>query len=422
MAQAGSALGVDISVPAIERARELPRPRGYATSPSSRPTRRSTIFRGSVSTWRSADSDDVFAEPVAAHQHRTGAAPGWAPGDDGLAGSRSQRVGHGHPAVPDRPEGSAAIASADRIHSRWPIRRPSPGSWRLRVRRRHLHGRPRTHDFGPDVATALDWIRGFACTRETLNRLDPPPPHARSGGCARRSPRTAATKALGSIPAPGSSPLAASPPVIVVGGPADRRLDEVRLSPPSPSTAGIEGSRAGQRPRRRHSADLSDSAPGRKAIHGYLDQMWGQAMAAFQAEARRTAGQAPGPPRRREQISNHRQQEELSAPRQQARRSSSPSGTRLPYRFRPTGIHAVHRGIQQMVARPPHGTAEMAEAVLDPRTGGRYYERGVDGSECEWGQVRPATRRTALWSRGRLPRIQTPGSMTRTSRGPANSR
>ena len=27
--------------------------------------------------------------------------------------------------------------------------------------------------FGPDVATALDWIRGFACTRETLNRLDP---------------------------------------------------------------------------------------------------------------------------------------------------------------------------------------------------------------------------------------------------------
>ena len=51
---------------------------------------------------------------------------------------------------------------------------------------------------------------------------------------------------------------------------------------------------------------------GVQAIHGYLDQMWGQAMAAFQAEARRTAGQAPaGPPRPREQIGNHRQQEEL---------------------------------------------------------------------------------------------------------------
>jgi uncharacterized protein YndB with AHSA1/START domain len=33
------------------------------------------------------------------------------------------------------------------------------------------------------------------------------------------------------------------------------------------------------------------------------------------------------------------------------------------------------------------GAIEMAEAVLDPRAGGRWYERGVDGSECEWGEV-----------------------------------
>jgi len=26
--------------------------------------------------------------------------------------------------------------------------------------------------FGPDVATALDWVHGFACTREVLDRLD----------------------------------------------------------------------------------------------------------------------------------------------------------------------------------------------------------------------------------------------------------
>ena len=46
------------------------------------------------------------------------------------------------------------------------------------------------------------------------------------------------------------------------------------------------------------------------------------------------------------------------------------------------------------------GQADMAEAILEPREGGRWYERGVDGSECDWGRVRawePPHRLIVTW-------------------------
>jgi uncharacterized protein YndB with AHSA1/START domain len=49
------------------------------------------------------------------------------------------------------------------------------------------------------------------------------------------------------------------------------------------------------------------------------------------------------------------------------------------------------------------GEAEVAKVVIEPRTGGRWYEQGVDGSVCDWGEVlayEPPRRLVVEWRIG----------------------
>jgi uncharacterized protein YndB with AHSA1/START domain len=46
------------------------------------------------------------------------------------------------------------------------------------------------------------------------------------------------------------------------------------------------------------------------------------------------------------------------------------------------------------------GTANAVDAVMEPFVGGRWYERGDDGSTCDWGRVlswEPPTRLLLSW-------------------------
>lgn len=49
------------------------------------------------------------------------------------------------------------------------------------------------------------------------------------------------------------------------------------------------------------------------------------------------------------------------------------------------------------------GSSEIAEVVVEPRQNGRWFERGVDGSECPWGRVAawdPPRKVVLLWQIG----------------------
>ena len=176
MARAGRALGVDISGPAIERARELAEAQGVRNVTFEQADAQVHRFpRERFDLAISRFGTMFFAEPVAAF---TNIGRALRP-----AGRLVMMVWQAH----DRnewdmairraltgPEGSAAVASAGPD----PFSLADPPAVTAILEAAGFADITFTDVrepmyFGPDVATALDWIRGFSCTRETLNRLDP---------------------------------------------------------------------------------------------------------------------------------------------------------------------------------------------------------------------------------------------------------
>ncbi len=41
------------------------------------------------------------------------------------------------------------------------------------------------------------------------------------------------------------------------------------------------------------------------------------------------------------------------------------------------------------------GEADLADVVIEPRVDGRWYERGVNGAECDWARSSPTSRPAA---------------------------
>lgn len=75
------------------------------------------------------------------------------------------------------------------------------------------------------------------------------------------------------------------------------------------------------------------------------------------------------------------------------------------------------------------GTAPIADVLVEPRIGGRWFERGTDGSECDWGRVaawEPPGRVVLVWQIGadwaRHPDLDTDVEVVFTADGAGRTR
>jgi SAM-dependent methyltransferase len=176
IARAGGAFGVDISAPAIERARELARARGIRNAAFERADAQVCRFpQGGFDLAISRFGTMFFADPVAAFGNvgRALRPAGhlvmmvWQAHDrnEWEAAIRRSLAGPGE---------SAAVGSAG--SDPFSLGDPLAVTGILEAAGFADVAFTDVHEpvyYGRDVAAALDWVRGFACTSEALGGLDP---------------------------------------------------------------------------------------------------------------------------------------------------------------------------------------------------------------------------------------------------------
>jgi SAM-dependent methyltransferase len=185
MAYAGSALGVDISAPAVARARELARAQGignvaFECADAQRHLFPQECFDLAVSRFGSM----FFADPAAAFSNLGQALR--PAGRLVMMVWQARELNEWDVAIRQAlagPSGSAATASA----GSQAFSLADPPAVRAILEAAGFAGVTFTdvHEpvyYGPDVAAALDWVRRFACTRQALDRLD----HAGTASALRR--------------------------------------------------------------------------------------------------------------------------------------------------------------------------------------------------------------------------------------------
>jgi SAM-dependent methyltransferase len=182
LASAGTALGVDISAPAVERARELARARGLDNVTFERadaqvhlfPPERFDLVISRFGTMFFADPAAAFANIArAAHPSGRLVMMVWQASernewDVAIRRSLTEpggRAGPGGAAAPD-PARRDPFSLADPPAVTSLLEAAGFADVTFADVREPVY-------YGPDVAAALDWVRGFASTRSMIERLDP---------------------------------------------------------------------------------------------------------------------------------------------------------------------------------------------------------------------------------------------------------